>query len=152
MADVDDQEVWRIVNQELLVTSGGTTVEKAGNAWRSLKARRRDGAHGTDTNLAAAEHYMYSRFLTGATGDPLTRLYPTAYFFKKLAFFALGKEKDMRTDPNNPVLAPSVSSVAWGNQGAVDGMGDYKGMNPAAGMKVGASVEAVKQEAYRNNK
>lgn len=152
MATVDDQAVWRIVHQELLVARGDTVVEKVADAWQTLKARRRDGTHATDENLAAAEHYMYNRFLTGATGDPLTRLYPTGYFFKKLAYFALGKEKDMRTDPRYPVLPPSLSSVAWGNQGAIDGMEDYKGMNPATGVKVGASLESIKAEAYRNNK
>lgn len=152
MAEVNDQEVWRIIHQELLITPGQTVVEKVFNAWKALKARRRDGVHATDVNLAAAEHYMYIRFLTGATGDPLTRAYPTGYFIKKVVFFALGKEKDMRTDPNNPVLPPSVASVAWGNQGAEDGMKDYKGLNPAAGVQVGASLDSIKQEAYRNNK
>lgn len=151
MATVDDQEVWRIVHQALSTASGATSVKKAGDAWQTLKARRRDGAHATDVNVAAAEHYMYSRFLTGATGDPLTRLYPTAYFWKKVAYFAMGKEKSMRTDPKNPVLPPSLSSVAWGNQGAIDGMDDYKALNPATGMHVGASLESVKAEAYRNN-
>lgn len=152
MADVNDQEVWRLIHQELLVTPGATIVEKVYNAWQAMKARRRDGAHGTDVDLAAAEHYMYNRFLTGITGDPLTHLYPTGYFLKKALFFALGKEKDMRTDPNHPVLPPSLSSVAWGNQGADDGMEDFKGMNPATGAKVGASLETVRNEAYRNNK
>ena len=152
MAEVNDQEVWRVIHQELLTTTGETVVEKVRNAWQALKARRRDGAHGTDGDLAAAEHYMYNRFLTGATGDPLTRLYPTGYFIKKVVFFALGKEEDMRTDPNNPVLPPSLASVAWGNQGAEDGMKDYKGLNAATGVKVGASVESVKNEVYRNNK
>ena len=140
MAEVNHQEVWRIIHQELLITPGETVVAKVGNAWQALKARRRDGAHGTDLNLAAAEHYMYNRFLTGATGDPLTHFYPTGYFIKKVFFFALGKEKDMRTDPNNPVLPPSLASVAWGNQGADDGMKDYQGLNPATGVQVGAFV------------
>lgn len=152
MAAVDDQEVWRIVHHELQAAEGDTVVEKAGSAWQALKARRRDGAHATDENLAAAEHYMYSRFLTGATGDPLTRLYPTGYFWKKVAYFALGKEKDMRTDPKHPVLPPTLASVAWGNQGSIDGMADYKGMNPATGVKVGASLEVIKAEVYRDNK
>jgi hypothetical protein len=152
MAEVDDQEVWRIIHQELLVTPGSTVVEKVGHAWQALKARRRDGSHGTDVNLAAAEHYMYNRFLTGTTGDPLTHILPTGYFFKKVLYFALGKEKDMRTDPSNPVLPPSLSSVAWGNQGADDGMVDYKGLNPAADVHIGASLKVIKDEAYRNNK
>ena len=49
------------------------------------------------------------------------------------------------------MLPPSLSSVAWGNQGADDGRDDYKGMNPATGARVGASLASVKSEAYRNN-
>lgn len=149
MAEVDDQKVWSIIHQELLTTPGATIVEKTQNAWVALKARRRDGVHGTEVNLAAAEHYMYNRFLTGVTGDPLTRLYPSGYLIKKLIFFGLGMEKNMRTDPTNPVLPPSLASVAWGNQGAQDGMKDYKGLNPGAGVQIGTSVKSVKQEAYR---
>ena len=152
MSTVDDQEVWRIVNLELSRASGASVVQTTGYAWPTFKAPRRDGVHATDVNVAAAEHYMYSRFLTGRTGDPLTRLYPTAYFLKKVAFFAVGKEEAMRTDPANPVLPPWLASVAWGNQGAIDGMSDYKSLNAATGMQVGASVEKVKAEAYRNNK
>ena len=150
-ADVNDREVWRLIHQGLLVTPAATIVEKTHNAWRSMQARRRDGAHGADVDLAAAEHYMYNRFLTGATGDPLTHPYPTGYFLKKALFFALGRENSMRTDANDPVLPPSLSSVAWGHQGADDGMDDYKGMNPATSARVGASLESVKSEAYRNN-
>jgi hypothetical protein len=149
---VDDQEVWRIIGLELSLVSGATPVEKSYNAWQRLISRRRDGAHGTDVNLAAAEHYMYIRFLAGLTGDPVTRLAPTGYYLKKRLFFLMGKEKDMRTDERYPVLPPSLDSVAWGNQGAADGLDDYRGANPAAGIRVGKSLEALKGEAYRNNK
>jgi len=66
---VDHKEVWRIVEQTLNhEVTGSTTVEKTGKAFRILQERRRTVAP-TDVNLAAAEHYMYMRFLAGKTGD-----------------------------------------------------------------------------------
>lgn len=78
-----------------------------------MQALLRDCAHGEDVDLAEAEHYMCKHFLTGATDDPLTHLYPTGYFLQKALFFALGRENSMRTDANDPVLP--LSSVAWGD-------------------------------------
>jgi hypothetical protein len=151
-ANVNNQEVWHIIEQTLNHEVTGTTaVEKTGTAFRLLQQRRRTVAP-LDVNLAAAEHYMYMRFLAGKTGDPLLVAAPTGYAIKKIVFFALGKEKDLRTTPNNPVLPPSVESTVWGSLGVEDGLKDYRGANAATGLKPGASIDALKNEAYRNNK
>lgn len=147
--DVKHQEVWRIVEQALTREgSGKTAVEKSERAFRLLQERRRTVAP-LDVNLAAAEHYMYMRFLAGLTGDPLLIAAPAGYAIKKSIGFALGKEKEMRTTPDNPVLPPSVESTVWGTLGVEEGLKDYRGENPAAGMKPGASFEALKPEASR---
>ena len=149
---VDNQEVWRIIERALnFEVSGSSTVEKSYNAFRLLQTRRRTVAP-LDVNLAAAEHYMYMRFLAGKTGDPLLMAAPTGYALKKTIYFALGKEKEMRTTPNNPVLPPSVESTVWGSLGVSDGLKDYRGSNAATGMKPGAGLQVLKDEAYRNNK
>ncbi len=148
LPDLDNQEVWRIIEQELLLSKGSYVVEQVGKAFRSLQARRRDGAHATDVNLAAAEHYMYARFLTGTTGDPLVLAAPVGYALKKQLYFTLGIENWMRTSPNNPVLPPSVGSVVWGEMGVADGLKDYQGQNGAGSVRIGGSLEAVKQAAY----
>ena len=148
LPDINHQEVWRIIEQELLVSKGGSVVEQVGKAFRSLQARRRDGAHATDVNLAAAEHYMYARFLTGTSGDPLVLAAPVGYALKKQVYFTLGIEDWMRTSANNPVLPPSVGSVVWGEMGVADGMKDYQGMNGGGSVRIGGSLEALKQGAY----
>jgi hypothetical protein len=149
---VNHKEVQRIIEQALNHESSGLkTTERVYNAFRVLQERRRTKAP-LDLNLAAAEHYMYARFLSGKTGDPAMIAVPTAYAIKKMAYFVLGKEKDMRTTPNNPVLPPSVESVVWGTIGVQEGLKDYRGENSSIGMKFGASLPDLKSEAYRNNK
>ncbi len=149
---VDHKEVQRIIEQTLNHESAGLkTTDRVYNAFRVLQDRRRTKAP-LDVNLAAAEHYMYARSLAGKTGDPAMIAVPTAYALKKAAYFVLGKEKDMRTTPNNPVLPPSVESVVWGTLGVEEGLKDFRGENPSVGMKVGSSLPALRQEAYRNNK
>ena len=107
----------------------------------------------TDVNLAAAEHYMFARYLAGKTGDPLVLAAPTLYALKKVAYFAAGKEKDMRTTPNNPVLPPSIESVVWGTMGVEEGLKDFKGENPTISVesRTGESLKVLKAEAYRNS-
>lgn len=148
LPEIDHQEVWRIIEQELLLSKGPTVTEQVGKAFRALQARRRDGAHATDVNLAAAEHYMYARFLTGTTGDPLVMAAPVGYALKKKLYFTLGIEDWMRTSPKNPVLPPSIGSVVWGELGVSDGMKDYQGMNGAGSVRIGGSLDALKQGAY----
>jgi hypothetical protein len=147
---VDDQIVWRIVNDTLRnhATAGVSITVVTQAAWLDLRTQRRTIAP-SDENLAAAEHYMYARFLTGVTGDPLVRAAPTVYEIKKWIYFKLGKEKSMRTDPNHPVLPPSMSSVAWGNQGVIDGRKDYRGEHPGAYIgSVGDGVKSLAGDAY----
>ena len=149
---VDHQEVQRIIEQALNHESSGMkTTDRVFAAFRVLQERRRTKAP-LDVNLAAAEHYMYARALAGKTGDPALIAVPTAYGVKKAIYFALGKEKAMRTTPNNPVLPPSVESVVWGTLGVEQGLKDYRGENPSVGMKFGTALPALKSEAYRSNK
>src|SRR6185295_9741680 len=93
-------------------------------------------------DLAAAEHYLYARFLAGNTGDPLVTEAPAIYAFKKKIFFALEIENLMTTSPY-PCLPPTEESVAWGKRGAIDGLNDFKFMNPSTDFKVGAALKPL---------
>lgn len=127
MADaIDDDEVRRRIGEALRDASGVTVSERAGNAWQALKAERRTTTGASDVNLAAAEHYMYARFLTGATGDSQAAWLPLGYYAKKKIYFLLGKEANLRTDPKFPSLVPQWKTVVWGERGVNDGLKDYK--------------------------
>ncbi|KVZ09355.1 hypothetical protein [Burkholderia ubonensis] len=126
----------------------GDIVEQVRRAFRSLQLLRRTQLP-KDINLAAAEHYMYARFLAGATGDPLVKATPVLYGAKKRVYFALGIQDRMATTPN-PVLAPNTSVERWGLKGAKEGLRDYSAVNngqPAN--RFGASLGTLSREALR---
>ncbi len=146
--DTNHKEVQRIIEQTLNhEVTGLKTTDKVTKAFYILRERRRTISP-TDVNLAAAEHYMYARALAGSTGDPLVLAAPTVYTMKKVLFFAVGKEKSMRTSPNNPVLPPSIESTVWGTLGVAAGLADYRGENPSLGFKVGAALHSLVGDAY----
>ena len=91
---------------------------------------------------------MYARYLAGKTGDPMVLAAPRCMHFKKTLYFALGKEKAMRTSPNNPVLPPSIESVVWGTLGVEQGLKDFRGENPSVGLKAGAAIRSLAGDAY----
>jgi hypothetical protein len=78
MSIVQDPKVQVIIDMELVRYRSHEPRERAGLAFRSLQ-KRRQGPEPLDINLAAAEHYMFARFLAGRTGDPLVRFAPTLY-------------------------------------------------------------------------
>jgi hypothetical protein len=107
----------------------------------------------SDLDLADAEHYMYARFLAGSTGDPATKSLVYGYELVKVVRYLTGREKDLRTDPRFPVLPPSAEAVAWGAQGAEDGMQDYRDTHGGKTGKMGTAIEANKSFAngqYKN--
>ena len=75
MADqVADAVVRSIIDQSLVQQAprtGETIVHRVSRSFRSLQKRRRE-VEPLNVNLAAAEHYMYARFLAGVSGDPFS--------------------------------------------------------------------------------
>ncbi|AYZ66886.1 hypothetical protein EGY31_27495 [Burkholderia multivorans] len=150
---VSDEVVQSTINRAILRERGGKggIVGQVQRAFRSLQSLRRTDRP-EDINLAAAEHYMYARFLAGETGDPLVKATPTLYGAKKRVYFALGIQDRMATSPH-PVLAPNRSVERWGLKGAEDGLRDYSAVNngqPAN--RFGASLGSLSKEALRYNK
>lgn len=123
-----------------------TVIEINYLAWQILKtAIRGDHAHryDDDYDAAAAEHYMYIRFLAGKTGDPTCHTAPVLYAAKKLFDQVLGRLQTGQAQGGHPVLPANPYIVAWGQSGVVDGLADYKATSIGAGYKVGAAVESL---------
>ncbi|KVH69449.1 hypothetical protein WJ41_20620 [Burkholderia ubonensis] len=147
---VSDEVVQSTINRAILRARGGDgdIVEQVRRAFRSLQSLRRT-ERPEDINLAAAEHYMYARFLAGATGDPLVKATPVLYGAKKRVYFALGIQDRMATT-SNPVLAPNTSVERWGLKGAKDGLRDYSDVNDGQpANRFGASLGSLREEALR---
>lgn len=115
-------------------------------AWRLLKESvRGDEAHryDQDYDAAAAEHYMYIRFLAGQSGDPACLAAPTLYAAKKILDQLLGRLQKGQVQGGHPVLPANPSIVAWGHRGVLDGLNDYKAVNKNASYKFGHAVESL---------
>lgn len=148
MPKVNEAMVIRHIENAMLkeMSSGGTINDKVGKAFRTLQAQRRS-KEWVDPDLAAAEHYLYARFLAGMTGDPLVTQAPKVYSLKKKLFFWLEIENWMTTSPY-PCLPPTEESVAWGERGAMDGMRDFQFMNPATDFTIGGAVKPLAKSVY----
>jgi len=146
MPKVNEVVVNRIITDALTKETGATINEKVYKAFRTLQARRRS-KEWINVELAAAEHYMYARFLAGATGDPAVLAAPDLYNLKKKVFFALDIESLMATS-KYPGLPPSDESVAWGQRGAAVGLIDFMGANPATDIKVGGALKPLVKGSY----
>jgi len=147
MPKVNDAVVKHIIEDALVKETGGTINEKVYKAFRTLQGRRRTNKEWVNVELAAAEHYMYSRFLAGSTGDPMVLAAPGLYNLKKKLFFFLDIQ-DMMTTSKYPCLPPSDESKAWGEQGAQDGLIDFKFANPSTDFKVGEALKPLAKGSY----
>ncbi len=108
-------------------------------AFRALK-RLREGYSSLDTELAAAEHYMFMRYLARSTGDRLTVALPAGYDVKKRVFGARGKEQAMRVKDDNPTHPPDINVLKWGTHGATEGLKDFKRTRPEDRGLLGSSL------------
>ena len=126
-----------------------TIIHRIRRAWLSLQTRRRE-LDPLNINLAAAEHYMYARFLAGVSGDPSVRMAPTLYGLKKRLFFAFGIQDKMATTAN-PVLPPNAAVERWGTTGANEGLLDYTNANGRAANNYGKAIISLASEARRYN-
>ncbi|WUR11042.1 hypothetical protein E7V67_015075 [[Empedobacter] haloabium] len=133
----------------LLWQDGDTTpptVKVNRVAWQLLKTTiRGDSAHryDNDYDAAAAEHYMYIRFLAGQTGDPTCHAAPTLYGLKKAIDQLLGRLQAGQAQGGHPVLPSNPYIVAWGQKGVVDGLADYKSLSKGADYQIGGAVRAL---------
>lgn len=115
-------------------------------AWRLLKeVVRGDVNHRYDNDFdaAAAEHYTYIRFLAGNSGDPTCHTAPALYALKKVFDQLLGRLQSGQAQGGHPVLPSNPYVVAWGQNGVVDGLVDYKSVSNGADYKIGAAVGAL---------
>jgi len=147
MPKINNKVVEHIIIEALSKETAPTINEKVYKAFRTMQAKRRTNKEWANVEMAAAEHYLYSRFLAGATGDPAVLMAPSLYNLKKRVFFFLDIQ-DQMTTTKYPCLPPSEESVAWGERGAEDGLLDFKGANPASDFNVGGALSPLVKGSY----
>ncbi|MBL8447969.1 MAG: hypothetical protein JNJ44_11205, partial [Zoogloeaceae bacterium] len=120
-----------------------TIIEVNHLGWRFMKeVIRGDDQHryDSDYDAAAAEHYLYIRFLAGHTGDPACHTAPALYGVKKLLDQLLGRLQKGRAQSGHPVLPSNPYVVAWGQLGVVDGLTDFKQVTQGGPYRLGNAV------------
>lgn len=140
---LDDQKVvdWILIsidkenevgaNESIL--SGNIALGKVEKGWARLKACR-DAGNSLDLHLAAAEHYMYARYLSSDDGDTNYRKLPKWYETIKKMATEKGLEDYLKTS-DQPLSQTDGRVTAWGNKGVEAGLLDYekrKGKKPTS--------------------
>jgi hypothetical protein len=128
---VVDTNVRHLISQYL--TNPGNSDACCGKvevAFRALQAARQVPGASLDLDLAAAEHFMFSRFMvcTGTVGVAQMTALVIGYDAKKII-------DRLRGNPNadavtgNPVSPPDADVVQWGLSGVLQGSIDHKRCN-----------------------
>lgn len=115
-------------------------------AWQLLKVKIRghkSHQYDDDYDAAAAEHYMYIRFLASHSGDPACYAAPTVYAAAKVLDQIRGRLQQGRAQGGHPVLPANPFIVAWGHNGVRDGLVDYKSASGGAPYKIGQAIESL---------
>jgi hypothetical protein len=93
-------------------------------------------------NLAYAEHFLYSRFVVGVTGDidgqnALTYGYEGA---KAKAYYLDKNTDQFKVSPYKPV-PPSLDAIGWGVKGSEQGLKDWQKEHPGQKPVFGPAIK-----------
>ena len=143
---VDDDVVRQLINDAL--ANYGWAQDKCcgtiNDAFRSLQAYRQIPGNSLDLNHAAAEHYLFSRYMvcTGTVSKTQMKVLVAGYDAKKWLDSKTG-DANKEAVTSNPVSPPSWNVMTWGLKGCDDGGADQKRCNPDADPPFWKAVEDV---------
>lgn len=118
-------------------------------AFSALKEFRSTPDRSQDSELAAAEHYIFMRKLARVSGDPLTLALPAGYHVKKSVMFALGRPERMAVHKDNLPHPPSWDVLGWAQRGAREGLVEHAPGGSEPRMRLGSSVIDNHEEIVR---
>jgi hypothetical protein len=134
----------------------GASSELAQNrlAFRAIKDFRNGGGDSSDESLAAAEHYLFSRFMVSncvVNYDQMTLMVLGYDSIKAIAQTNDYTEMAMRHNKSRPTSKVSVDSIKWGMQGIKDGNDDRERLTPGKtgpmwnwdAMKFGGATDVI---------
>ena len=134
---IDNTMVQAYIDDSLKRYKKSGNVAKIQKSYLFLRDIRR-GPQPCDYDLSAAEHYMYARFVTAASGDSEFPSEIKKYDVAKRILNYFGQLNLLQTTPL-PVSPPSDELLEWGLKGAKAGIKDYKSLNPGKPLKPGAA-------------
>ncbi len=112
--------------------------------FRELQRRRQVPGASLDLDLAAAEHYLFARYLIcmGMVGPFQMRALILGYDIKKWIDSARGRPNAMATT-DNPVSPRDPGVVRWAIQGMDDGIADHARCNSSVRPPIWRPLEQV---------
>ncbi len=122
---VDNKKVCEIIKEKIDWSSGASRPARIGYAFDLISIDRESRYKG-DANYAAAEHYLFARWIVGYTylfGLILMTAANFAYSVVKGLIQAVGAEQILRFG-KGPVTPVSVEDFWWAERGAKDGLDD----------------------------
>jgi hypothetical protein len=114
---------------------GKDQLERNALAFRAIKEFRNTAGDSADESLAAAEHYLFARYMVSnsiVSENQMTIMVLGYDGVKAIAQTNSYTEKAMRHNPVRPTSDVSMDSVAWGLKGATDGKADHDKYDPTA--------------------
>jgi hypothetical protein len=119
----DHKKIHSIIVERLKNASGIIVIDRLFSAWSSSRNLREDGRCGDD-NLAAAEHYLYTRWYVADNGWAgwayMNALIPG---YEGIKMF--GARKILPETGKCKVSPFDPKAVLWALQGTNEGFGDY---------------------------
>lgn len=151
---VDDKKVQTLIAHYQSSYSGSDDLERNRLAFRAIQFVRNEGGDSTDESLAAAEHYLFSRYMVSnvvVAYDQMMLMVLGYDSIKAIAQTNEYTEMAMRHKPANPTSKVSMASVAWGLRGVKDGNDDRERLVPERqaptwnwdAMKFGGATDAI---------
>lgn len=117
--------------------------EKLQRAFYFLKHTCRDNGDSKDLDLAAAENYVFIRWVASASGDTGYADFPDYYYTVKSALSLVNLQNLIKTS-TKPVSDPNPNVKRWGVAGYNDGIRDYeKRMSQKATRKTDSILTAL---------
>jgi hypothetical protein len=121
---VNDHRVYTILKEKLRLATGATLRDRLGDAF-DLISHDRENNHKGDVDYAAAEHYLFSRWLVAYTSTPGWLAVAMAAGGYDLVKKLLGTGLIIRFG-KGPVTPHTPGDVQWSRRGANDGLVDFK--------------------------
>ncbi len=142
---VNDDKVREIIARALgNGGDGDTCCGQTRIGFRQLQKERRVPGASLDLDLAAAEHYLFARFMVcaGAVSAMQMRALVIGYDIKKWIDRA-GGDPNATATTSNPVSPPDLDVVRWGLSGVSDGSNDHDRCNPSVKPALWTPLEKV---------
>lgn len=152
---VDDKKVETLIaDYQGRFKGASDDLERNRLAFRAIKDFRNAAGDSTDESLAAAEHYLFSRYMVSNSIVAYDQMFLMVLGYDSIKAIAQTNdtwEMAMRHNKARPTSKVSTASISWGLKGIKDGNNDRERLTPERlpptwnwdAMKFGGATDAM---------